>query len=135
MHRGPKAALLRPRVGSERPAMAVAQCGKCGVDGLSCRAVTIMTAAPCGFGITMVLGASDPAAAPGVGCRDPGSADARGAWWPATAGRVLACAYRRLPHTTGDGSRWVDREADPQLIEDMLPRLASAARGAEAQDA
>jgi hypothetical protein len=40
-----------------------------------------------------------------------------------------------LPHTTGDGSRWVDREADPQLIEDMLPRLASAARGAEVQDA
>ena len=96
----------------------------------------IMTAAPCGFGITIDLDAFDPAAAPGVSSPEPGGLRARelrgGLQRLAAIPGLRALELAEYnPNRDRDG---LTAKLISNLIEDMLPQLACASRIAGAQD-
>ena len=97
----------------------------------------IMTAAPCGFGITIDLDAFDPAAAPGVGSPEPGGLRARelrgGLQRLAAIPGLRALELAEYnPNRDRDG---LTAKLIGNLIEDMLPQLARGSRSAGARDA
>ena len=97
----------------------------------------IMTAAPCGFGITIDLDAFDPAAAPGVGSPEPGGLRARelrgGLQRLAAIPGLRALELAEYnPNRDRDG---LTAKLIRNLIEDMLPQLARGSRSAGARDA
>jgi arginase len=110
--------------------------GERGLEACLAEAAAIMTAAPCGFGITIDLDAFDPAAAPGVGSPEPGGLRARelrgGLQRLAAIPGLRALELAEYnPNRDRDG---LTAKLISNLIEDILPQLACASRIAGAQD-